>query len=1486
MNSALVLPLADYHLLACGLLLLSLLAMRLLRQPSQRLAVVGPTFAALGLLIALCLIPGWSVVHLWQGSDPANDNVKQPIEIAQEDDATASVARPEGIPQGPALLDLPTTTQPSLTKAQEVANAKNEQPSAISLWHWTTWLLAIYGCGCLVVMAWLCLGLLAARRMTQRATAAPTALVDLLTAIAGKTKLPELRITDEIDTAVALGVFRPTILLPRSVSNATQEDQTAILAHELAHIENGDLRLLAASRWLLVLLWPQPLFWLLRRQMRLDQETLADAAAAEATDRHGYATQLVRLAREQQSRGKVLTPRLAGAVGLWETRSQLTRRIATLLDERLTVLRGCSRRWRWACGLLLGTAAVGLSLVTLEPGEVVAEEKNSEAVESAEAKKPVERKDSEEEQAKHGMLIRCVDEAGEPMEGVAIHTGIWSEPRFGGKRDFKTDHLGMTNAELPRDIRILRIWARKSGYIPLFAQWWPEHQSDGATVPAEFTFKLEKGTTIGGRILNESGEPITEAIVEVKRDSESVVRDDGSVTAKRPIYGTWLANDETAITTDREGRWTLNNVPSGKQERLRVKLSHPNYVDDEKWGGMQEAQGIILGDLRNQTAVIKMSKGVEFHGRVTSPNGNPISKAVVIWGDDPYLETGLHETLTDEQGSYRMPPLAKKPIRLTVVAEGWAPTTRVVDPAKNEPTQDFQLRAGKKLVIRFFDPSGNPIPDVWVGVDSWQVGKGTKLSKSLYNHLHPNVLPTGIPNESDNKGRYEWDWAPEQLVRYDFAKRGYRDVDDVILGAGLTVHTVTLEPEELKETPTAEVPELGDEERTEENSESNDQPDEPTKKSTRTEPAVTGNATLVKLDEQTAQNSGRFLIICLDENNQPIAGAEATLYRSEMADGRVRQIATKQTDANGEVEFSDFISEEARTEWLRVFAQQDFPSVMDENYVIRIRREGMATELAAAMEYFLSRFSSRQEVILTPARTLSGRVVDEQGKSVAGATISVGSYAKVLPMAGFRTVKTDAQGRYKFDDLPSFDLAAAAKHVQKRDWARTSFRPGPLTASEKVNEKMSDPFASALTVRHPDYATTRVIAGDIPGEFDVELKPAASISGKVIRLANGGPAAEIPVNIISFSSTSWGDDLRGALTNRLGPFVSETRTDSKGEYRFENLPAGQYTVYPKASSQDITKVDWVGNTQGGIVAKAKENAEVEALTIGLGGTLKGQIKDAQTGIPLTVDPETHQLAVILQPVGRHSSYQMFSARKVKLTADGRFEVPVLPGKFRLVVILQEMAFNQQTGRDVLTTIYRTSDNYERSGPVFEIANGESFNARIPVYSQATLEKFRQLVNRGFQESGKTAVDAFTEVLELTPNHPTALYGRSIAYAKLGRFEAMEIDAKQAFRVAPIHSHMLTYLIDPIATHPQATERDKQRVVDLVQLAVDHVRKTEPHSLGLLLTYLADAQAVAADFPAAVRSQQEAIELSGSNEQTLTERLEHYKAGKTYRDIKP
>ena len=101
--------------------------------------------------------------------------------------------------------------------------------------------------------------------------------------------------------------------------------------------------LLALGRCLLVLLYAHPLFWWLRRAIRGDQELLADAAAA-GDYRPAYAEELLRLIRQTAAPSLLAA---SAAVGIWEGSSQLSRRIAMLLDETFGVEPRGSRSWRY-----------------------------------------------------------------------------------------------------------------------------------------------------------------------------------------------------------------------------------------------------------------------------------------------------------------------------------------------------------------------------------------------------------------------------------------------------------------------------------------------------------------------------------------------------------------------------------------------------------------------------------------------------------------------------------------------------------------------------------------------------------------------------------------------------------------------------------------------------------------------------------------------------------------------------------------------------------------------------------------------------------------------------------------------------------------------------------------------------------------------------------------------------------------------------------
>lgn len=72
------------------------------------------------------------------------------------------------------------------------------------------------------------------------------------------------------------GIFRHTILMPKDFENLSDRSRRIILAHELAHVERYDFIVRSLANVLCAMLWFQPLAWLVRRKLRMEQERAAD----------------------------------------------------------------------------------------------------------------------------------------------------------------------------------------------------------------------------------------------------------------------------------------------------------------------------------------------------------------------------------------------------------------------------------------------------------------------------------------------------------------------------------------------------------------------------------------------------------------------------------------------------------------------------------------------------------------------------------------------------------------------------------------------------------------------------------------------------------------------------------------------------------------------------------------------------------------------------------------------------------------------------------------------------------------------------------------------------------------------------------------------------------------------------------------------------------------------------------------------------------
>lgn len=366
------------------------------------------------------------------------------------------------------------------------------------------------------------------------------------------------------------------------------------------------------------------------------------------------------------------------------------------------------------------------------------------------------------------LRIHAVDSAGQAIPNAEVQVSIWTDEKgFKNNHTYQSDSEGWANVELPTTLQILRVWVRSPGYASMFAQLWPQPQLSNPPLPSEFTYKLTKGTTIGGIVKTDDGQPLAGAKVEVS--CESGGEDFGAPAPTK--YDIWLATENNTLTTDAQGRWSLSNAPPGNHLNVRLKVNHADYIGDRLWGELQKEQDVTIGQLRDQSATIAMHRGFHVSGQVTDPDGQPVKDAVVIWGDRPYWEDGSQEVRTDANGRYRLGPFKTGPMRVTVAAVGWMPQTRTTQIGPTSSSEDFKLQLGKKLRLKFVDAAGQPVSRVHVHISQW------RGAESLYTSKQSEDIDLQIANLSDENGIYEWLWAPDDAVGYTFSQKGYANVE-------------------------------------------------------------------------------------------------------------------------------------------------------------------------------------------------------------------------------------------------------------------------------------------------------------------------------------------------------------------------------------------------------------------------------------------------------------------------------------------------------------------------------------------------------------------------------------------------------------------------------------------------------------------------------------------------------------------------------------
>lgn len=236
-------------------------------------------------------------------------------------------------------------------------------------------LTLLYLAGVAIGLGWIGLGHWGFQRLLRRSTEprAETRRVfdELLAKLGRSPSRPDLRVSRQLHGPVLGGALRPTIIIPETFEgpDVNRDALRLALLHEQAHADRGDVWL-GALAGLVQALWfflPQP--WWLRSQLRIDQEFLADRAAAGSPDQSTtYARWLVGLSGTRDESAPSTAPLELGpdrkSPRTWREgafRSPLLQRVAMLLHCPFVVEDRPPRWYEAAAPALLAGLAIFLS---------------------------------------------------------------------------------------------------------------------------------------------------------------------------------------------------------------------------------------------------------------------------------------------------------------------------------------------------------------------------------------------------------------------------------------------------------------------------------------------------------------------------------------------------------------------------------------------------------------------------------------------------------------------------------------------------------------------------------------------------------------------------------------------------------------------------------------------------------------------------------------------------------------------------------------------------------------------------------------------------------------------------------------------------------------------------------------------------------------------------------------------------------------------
>ena len=346
------------------------------------------------------------------------------------------------------------------------------------------------------------------------------------------------------------------------------------------------------------------------------------------------------------------------------------------------------------------------------------------------------------------LTFRVIDaESEEPLAGVRVRVVDSGTNGEAKNEKLETNKEGETLIKRPASGG-LRIYVSAEKHVPKVLSW------SEAIPSGSYTMRLERGTAIAGKVVDESQQPIAG----VKIEFQSMDYD------TQKTENTAFGSDSSAMT-DADGYWTCDKIPRNTTKQS-LTLTHRDFAT------ISTQAKTTGGDATNN--VTMMHSGGTVSGTVTDSQGKPVQSAAVREVHSQARPKG--STKTDAQGHYVLHHLPFGEANIVVQAKELAPQLATVQ-ATNAPAElNFQLTPGKIFRGHVTDEKGVAITNALVQTD-WDNQGLRKVEWST---------------RTDAEGRFEWNGAPEEPLLYWIEAPGYSWIRMTAFKADGTDHHITL----------------------------------------------------------------------------------------------------------------------------------------------------------------------------------------------------------------------------------------------------------------------------------------------------------------------------------------------------------------------------------------------------------------------------------------------------------------------------------------------------------------------------------------------------------------------------------------------------------------------------------------------------------------------------------------------------------------------